>query len=140
MVLLVIIKSKQIILKMLLPLAPVVRLAIFYHGSPFNCQSCLHKKIQNCSTFPSGRKIMSLQKENKGNLSLKMETKFFKAASLNYKQLQRPYILLCGIFWWDFKSLLILWVENTHYLVDTISEEKLKKTRIPKFCKQLKQM
>ena len=47
----------------------------FYHRSPSFGNSCMHSKFQNRSTFPSGRKVMSLQSrkkltyENNGHLS-----------------------------------------------------------------------
>ena len=36
---------------------------IFYHKSSSNGQSCLHTKFQNRSTFPSGRKVMTVQQK-----------------------------------------------------------------------------
>ena len=37
----------------------------FYHRSSSNGQSCLHTKFQNRNTFPSGRKAITLQEEER---------------------------------------------------------------------------
>ena len=57
----------------------------FYHTSASNDQSCLHTKFQNYSTFPSGRKVMTVQRKR---------TKKLTTENNGHSSLQKPTIVL----------------------------------------------